>query len=155
MENIISVDLVVWLLVVTVILGGGMTVMARYYRRPLKDAPLFPAPVTDLSMPLSSAATTQFQEGCHLFAQGQYPRASEAFYRVLEQESACAEAFHNFGLAQANLGNDNDALRALLKASDYYDQQGTRAGLTQIKAQLEQLAERRKALSQMPQRRRG
>lgn len=136
-------ELVIWLSVVLAILGFGMGSMVRAYRRPLGNSALFPAPVTDLSTPLSAAARTQFEAGCTAFAQGHYPAAIDQFTAVMEAEPDCAEAFHNGGLAYANMGTDNLAVQALLKASDRYDHQGTKAGLDLVKQQLEQIAGRR------------
>jgi regulator of sirC expression with transglutaminase-like and TPR domain len=63
-------------------------------------------------------------------------------------EPRCAEAFQNCGLAYANLGTDDLAAKALVRASEAYDQQGTKEGLDMVKQQLEQLAARRRSLSQ-------
>lgn len=43
------------------------------------------------------------------------------------------------GLAYANIGDNNKAVRSLLKASDAYDKQDTKAGLDRIKQELETL----------------
>jgi hypothetical protein len=137
------VELAIWLSVVLGILGLGMRVMVWAYRRPLGNSPLFPAPVVQLSVPLGDAARAQFEAGCAAFAQGRYPAAVDQFAAVAAAEPTCAEAFHNGGLAYANLGTDGPAVQALLTASDLYDRQGTKTGLDLVKQQLEQLAGRR------------
>ncbi|NJL48187.1 MAG: hypothetical protein HC929_12765 [Leptolyngbyaceae cyanobacterium SM2_5_2] len=94
------------------------------------------------SVPVGERARTQLQAGCDAFRRGRFNRAVTEFMAVMTAEPACAEAFHNYGLACANLGNDGLAVQALVKASDLYDQQGTKAGLDQVKQDLEQLADR-------------
>ncbi|MGF1518655.1 MAG: hypothetical protein ACFCVB_12735 [Nodosilinea sp.] len=136
-------ELAIWLSVVLAILGFGMGVMVWAYRRPLGNSALFPAAVVDLSMPVSDEARAQFEAGCAAFAQGRYPAAIDQFTAVMTAEPSCAEAFHNGGLAYANMGTDGTAVQALLKASDLYDQQGTKPGLDLVKQQLEQIAGRR------------
>jgi tetratricopeptide (TPR) repeat protein len=137
------VELAIWLSVVLAILGFGMGVMVWAYRRPLGNSALFPAPVGALSTPLGDDARTQFEAGIVAFAQGRYPAAIDAFSAVMTAEPNCAEAFHNGGLAYANMGTDGLAVRALLKASELYDRQGTKPGLDLVKQQLEQIAGRR------------
>lgn len=136
-------ELAIWLAVVVAILGFGMGSMVWAYRRPLGNSALFPAPVTDLSVPIGDGARIQFEAGCADFAQGHYLDAIDEFGAVMAAEPGCAEAFHNGGLAYANMGTDGPAVQALLKASELYDQQGTKAGLNLVKQQLEQMAGRR------------
>lgn len=147
MAQYISFDGIVWLLLVTAILGGGMGTMAWYYRRPLRNQVLFPAPVDQTSTPLGAAARQQFEQGCHQFRLGRFPRALEHFLAAAEQEPACAEALHNCALAHANLGNDNYAIRGFLKAETLYDRQGSKDRIDTIKAELEQLRQRRIAMA--------
>jgi tetratricopeptide (TPR) repeat protein len=137
------VELAIWLSVVLAILGFGMGVMVWAYRRPLGNSAIFPAPVSNLSMPVGDAARAQFEAGCAAFAQGRYPAAIDQFTAVMTAAPSCAEAFHNGGLAYANMGTDGTAVQALLKACDLYDQQGTKPGLDLVKQQLEQIAGRR------------
>lgn len=137
----------VWLAVVLTILGGGMGTMVLAYRRPLQNLALFDAPVEPPSLPLGDVARGRFERGCGAYQQGKYAEAIDGFIAVLQAEPACAEAFHNCGLAYANLGSDDLAVRALLKAETCYDQQGTRPGIDLIKAQLKQIAARRQGLA--------
>ncbi|HSM82814.1 MAG TPA: hypothetical protein VLS96_14080 [Nodosilinea sp.] len=136
-------ELAIWLAVVLAILGFGMGVMVWAYRRPLGNSALFAAPVVELSTPLGDGVRQQFEAGCAAFALGRYPAAIDQFTAVMVAEPTCAEAFHNGGLAYANMGTDGLAVQALLKASDLYDQQSTKAGLDLVKQQLEQIAGRR------------
>lgn len=147
MAQYISLDGIVWLVLVIGILGGGMGTMAWYYRRPLRNSVLFPVPVDQLSVPLKSSARDQFDQGCAQFRLGRFPRALEHFLAAAEQEPNCAEALHNCALAHANLGNDNYALRGFLKAEALYDRQGSKDRIDAIKTELEQLKQRRLALA--------
>lgn len=147
MTQYVSFDGIVWLVLVAGILGGGMGTMAWYYRRPLRNAVLFPAPVDQLSSPISGAGRQQFDQGCEQFRLGRFPRALEHFIAAAEKDPTCAEALHNCALAHANLGNDNYALRGFLKAEALYDRQGSKDRIDAIKAELEQLKQRRVALA--------
>lgn len=141
-----STELITWLVVVLGILGLGMGSMWVAYRQPMGASVLFPAPVAELSMPMGDQTHTQFQQGVAAFERGRYAQAVDYFSQVASAEPTCAEALHNGGLAYANLGNDNLAVKALLQASDRYDQQGTKAGLDRVKQALEQLASRQKGM---------
>ncbi|MGF1567238.1 MAG: tetratricopeptide repeat protein [Nodosilinea sp.] len=139
-------ELVVWLAVVLIILGGGMGWMVWAYRRPAGHLVVFATPIGALSSPMADAARKRFEGGAEAFQGGRFAQAIDQFSQVIETEPGCAEAFHNCGLAYANLGNDGLAVRALVKASEYYDQQGTKAGVDLVKQHLEQLAEQRRRL---------
>jgi hypothetical protein len=141
-------DLITWFTVVMAVVGGSMGFMVWVYRRPLENRALFLEPVTTLSMPLSSTARQTFEAGCRAFQSGQFSSAIKTFMKVSKAEPTCGEAYQNYGLAQANLGIDDLAAKALVKASDIYAQQGNRVGLELVKQQLERLAERRQRLSQ-------
>jgi tetratricopeptide (TPR) repeat protein len=144
-------ELIAWLVVVSGILGVGMGSMVWAYRRPLGNRVLFPSPVPAPSMPVQDKARKQFEAGCEAFKRQRFVKAVEQFTQVMELEPNCAEAFHNCGLAYANLGTDGLAARALVKASEYYDRQGNKAGLDLVKQQLQQLAERPHQTGTTPQ----
>lgn len=145
-----TTQLIAWLVLVLGILGVGMGSMVWAYRRPLGNRVLFPQPISEPSMPMSEQARRQFDAGREAFARQRFVRAVERFTQVMEQEPNCAEAFHNCGLAYANLGTDGLAARALVKASECYDQQGTKAGLDLVKQHLQQLAERPEGVGTAP-----
>ncbi|WP_088430860.1 hypothetical protein [Halomicronema hongdechloris] len=142
MADIVSLEFWVWLVVIGGTLAVGMISMSRAYLRPPSKTLLFPRPQPQSSLPLSQAARLSFEQGCEAFKQQQFRRTIDRFAQVIAAEPNCAEAFHNRGLMQANLGNDNYAIADLLQASDLYDRQGTKAGLEQVKAQLQQMATR-------------
>lgn len=144
-------ELIAWLVVVLAILGGGMGSMVWAYRRPLGNRVLFPAPIAEPSVPVQEKARQKFDDGCKAFKRQRFVRAVERFTEVMELEPSCAEAFHNCGLAYANLGTDGLAARALVKASEYYDRQGNKTGLDRVKQQLQQVAQRSHQASSYPQ----
>lgn len=124
-----------------------MAAMLWAYRRPFKNAILFPAAIQTSSVPLTTNVEALFRKGCRRFAQGRFLPAIRCFTQVVEMGPKCTEAFHNLGLAYANLGNDDYAVQALLKANEFYDQQDSREGVVRILAEMEQLAGRRRDMS--------
>jgi hypothetical protein len=144
-------ELMAWMIVVSGILGLGMGSMVWAYRRPLGNRALFPTPIAEPSVPIADKARRKFDEGCEAFRRQRFVGAVERFTEVMELEPDCAEAFHNCGLAYANLGTDGLAARALVKASECYDRQGTKSGLDLVKQHLQQLAQRPQQTASSPQ----
>ncbi|MDJ0707574.1 MAG: hypothetical protein QNJ46_30225 [Leptolyngbyaceae cyanobacterium MO_188.B28] len=140
MADIISSNFWIWAIAVIAILGIGVGSIAITYFRPLGTAIVFAAPIPSSSISLSSTAAEQFQQGCEAFQAGQYRRAINAFSQVLETAPACAEALHNRGRGQANLGDNNLSVRDLLAAGERYDKQGSKAGVDQVKGDMERIA---------------
>ncbi|MBE9060727.1 tetratricopeptide repeat protein [cf. Phormidesmis sp. LEGE 11477] len=132
-------NLLVWIAVVLGIAGFAVFSMVSAYRRPIDQVPFPNSVVETSSIPLSTAAQTLYIAAVGTYRAGDYRGAIEQFTELLNQEPNCAEAFHNLGLAYANVGDNNKAVRSLLKAGDAYDQQGTKEGLEQIKQTLEKL----------------
>ncbi|MEL6603224.1 MAG: tetratricopeptide repeat protein [Cyanobacteria bacterium J06614_10] len=117
----------------------AIVTMVRAYRRPITEIPFPNSVIEATSLPLSDSARQQFVAAVGTFKAGDYRGALDRLAQVAESEPNCAEAFHNLGLAYANLGDNDKALRSLLKASAAYDQQGTKAGVERIKQDLERL----------------
>ncbi|MEL6263667.1 MAG: tetratricopeptide repeat protein [Cyanobacteria bacterium J06626_6] len=117
----------------------AVVTMVRAYRQPITEIPFPDAVIDDPSIPLSGPARELFVAAVGTFKAGDYRGTLDRFAQLLEKEPNCAEAFHNLGLAYANLGDNDKALRSLLKASAAYDQQGTKAGIERIKQDLERL----------------
>ena len=132
-------NLIVWAVVVLGIGGFAIGSMINAYLKPVPAIPFANELVESLSMPLSNAAQEKFVGAVGTYRAGDYRKAIEQFTQVIEEEKGCAEAWHNVGLAYANIGDNNKAVRSLLKASDAYDKQGTKAGLDRIKQNLETL----------------
>ena len=142
MADIISSNFLIWAIAVVAIMGIGVGSIAITYFRPLGASIVFTDPIPSPSISLSSDAAEQFQRGCQAFQSGQYRGAIAAFSQVLDTAPACAEAFHNRGRGQANLGDNNLSVRDLLAAGERYDQQGSKAGVDQVKGDMEQIAAR-------------
>lgn len=134
-------NFVIWAIVVFGIAGFAITSMLSAFRKPVDKIP-FPTAVIDRpSIVLSEAAMMGFVGAVGTYKATDYRGALEQFTKVVEQEPNCAEAWHNIGLAYANVGDNNKAVRSLLKASDAYDKQATKEGIERIKQDLETLKE--------------
>ena len=132
-------NFVVWAAVVLGIGGFAIASMINAFRKPVTQVPFPDTLLTESSIPLSAAAAEDFTAAVGTHKAGDYRRAIEQYAPVVKKEPNCAEAWHNIGLAYANVGDNNKALRSFLKASDAYDKQGTKAGIDRIKADLERL----------------
>ena len=136
-------DFLVWAGVVTLVLGGGMGAIAAAYFWPTGRSRVFET-ATAAVPALSSTWRDRFEQGCAAHAQGRYRRAIDCFTDVISAEPTCAEAYHNLGETFANLGDDQAALRYLVKAGALYDQQGDKAGVDALLADLNTLRQQRK-----------
>ncbi|MFK8183836.1 MAG: tetratricopeptide repeat protein [Phormidesmis sp.] len=129
----------VWAVVVLGIGGFAIASMISAFRKPVTQTPFPNTTVKAPSIPLTDSASSAFIAATATHNAGDYRKAIEQLTPVVEQEPNCAEAWHNIGLAYANVGDNNKAVRSLIKASDAYDKQGTKAGIDQIKTDLERL----------------
>ena len=132
-------NLLIWAAVILGIAGFAVGAMVNAYLKPIARAPFPDAAIDRPSIPLSEAALTTFVGAVGTYKAGDYRGAVEQFAQVAAQQPTCAEAWHNLGLAYANVGDNDKAVRSLLKASDAYDKQATKAGLDRIKQDLERL----------------
>ena len=119
--------------------GFAITSMVRAYQKPILDIPFPDAVIDEPSLPLSQLAQTSFISAVSTYKAGDYRGAIDHCKTTLKQEPNCAEAFHNMGLAYANIGDNDKALRSFLKAGDAYDKQETKAVIERIKQDLEPL----------------
>lgn len=127
----------VWAVVVLGIGGFAIASMVSAFRKPISQTPFPNNPIQEPSIPLTDSAASAFIAAAATHRAGDYRKAIEQLTPVVAQEPNCAEAWHNIGLAYANVGDNNKAVRSLLKASDAYDKQGTKAGIDRIKRDLE------------------
>ena len=132
-------NLIVWAAVVFGIGGFAIVSMVNAYVKPISTVPFKDDVIDESSIPLSNAGREAFVGAVGTYRAGDYRGAIEQFTKVIEEEKNCAEAWHNVGLAYANVGDNNKAVRSLLKASDAYDKQETKAGLDRVKQNLETL----------------
>lgn len=133
--------------IVVAVLGIGLGTMTWAYfgkgsisvlfKEPILSSPEFPA--TDAG----SKASVYFQEGIEAYQSGNYRKAKDKFSSALQLVSTWAEAYHNRGLACANLRSDDDAVANLISASEFYQQQGNRFAIDIIKQNLVALKQRK------------
>ncbi|MEO1622614.1 MAG: tetratricopeptide repeat protein [Cyanobacteria bacterium J06632_3] len=119
--------------------GFAIGSMIKAYKQPITEIPFPDAVIDQSSLPLDTATHQSFVGAVGTYKAGDYRGAIDQFSDVLKQEPNCAEAFHNLGLAYANIGDNDKALRSFLKASDAYDKQNTKEGIDRIKQDLELL----------------
>jgi tetratricopeptide (TPR) repeat protein len=136
-----------WFLFIAGVIGIGLGVMVRAYIGSGSISILFPDPV--LAPPAVLAADTeaaaQFQQGVAAFQAGKYRKAVNRFSQAIQRVSTFAEAYHNRGLAFANLRQDDDAARNLVKAGEGYLEQGNQDAFATVKQNLEALKARKQA----------
>ncbi len=142
-------DFLTWLLLIGTVALFGIGIMIYAYQGQGSLSVLFEEL---LSLPDSlpdsergTEAAVQFQEGYNAYKGGQYRQAVEYFTQAIDQESNFAQAYHNRGLAYANLRQDDDSVISLLVASELYNQQNNREGLLLVKQHLTAIKERKLA----------
>lgn len=119
---------------------AGMAVMVWAYAGSGSRAVLFMAPI-----PAQESVGEAFDDGCQAFTAGEYAQAIAAFERDLRSHPDHAEAYHNRGLAFANLRQDDKAVENLLKASQCYADADRPEALEQLRSQLQALKARKLA----------
>ena len=134
-------NFLIWASVVLGIAGFAMGSMINAFRQPIKQAPFPDAVIDQPSIPLAQASLSTFCGAVGTYKAGDYRGAIEQFTQVIEETPYCAEAWHNVGLAYANVGDNNKAVRSLLKAGDAYDKQATKSGIDRLKQDLKALKE--------------
>lgn len=140
-------DFLTWLILIgtVALIGGGSMVYA--YQGKGSISVLFDQPLSlPASLPDSQSGTEasiQFQEGYNAYKQGQYRQAIDCFTQAIHQESSLAQAYHNRGLAYANLRQDDDSVVNLLSASEFYSQQDNKEALLLLKQHLEAIKARK------------
>ena len=122
---------------------AGMGVMVWAYAGSGSRAVLFVTPV-----PAQESLGEAFNAGCQAFSEGEYAQAIAAFERELRSHPDHAEAYHNRGLAFANLRQDDKAVENLLKASQCYAEVDRPEALEQLRSQLQALKARKLAQTQ-------
>ena len=132
-------NFLIWATVVFGIAGFAIGSMISAFRQPIKQAPFADTVIDQPSIPLTQSSLATFCAAVGTYKAGDYRKAIEQFTQVIDANPSCAEAWHNVGLAYANVGDNNKAVRSLLKAGDAYDQQDTKTGIDQIKQELKTL----------------
>jgi Flp pilus assembly protein TadD len=88
-------------------------------------------------------ASVDFQQGIDAYNAGKYRQAIERFNQAIQEVSSFPEAYHNRGLAFANLRSDDEAVVNLITASELYHAQDQGEAITIIKQNLEALKKRK------------
>ena len=135
-----------WFVVIVAIVGFGLGSMFWAYVGPGSKAILFDTPVEIPSSlpPANEQLANSFKEGYDAFQARKYSQAVDKFSQAIQIAPTFAQAYHNRGLAQANLRQDNKAVADLLRGADLYAQQGNQEGINALKHNLEALKARAK-----------
>lgn len=131
-----------WAGAIALIAGFAVIVMRWAYIGSGSVAVTFTQPVPWKGR-ADGAVSLAFQEGYEAFQQGKFRRSLDCFGTTLKSSDAFAEAHHNRGLLFANLRQDNDAVRSLVRAGELYLEQGDPGGYALVKQHLEQLKQAR------------
>jgi tetratricopeptide (TPR) repeat protein len=139
MPNLETGNLLTWVGAIALIGGFALVVMRWAYIGSGSRTLLFAAPL-ELPPELVTAdglGFLPFAQGCAAFRQGELPQAIAHFSAALQAVPDWAIAHHNLGRAQANLKQDNAAVRRLVRAGELYLEAGDVSGYAQVKADLE------------------
>ncbi len=139
-------DFVIWFLAIALVLAGALGVMLWAYKGQGSRSILFTETV---ALPDDNAhripkAIAAFNQGCTLFNQSDYRGAIDRFAAALALAPNWPEAYHNWGLALANLLDDNEAVPRLVKAGELYLNQGDLQGSALLRRHLSAMVERQK-----------
>ncbi len=144
-----TTDFLAWLILIGTVAVIGIGTMTYAYQGQGSISVLFDQPLPlPASLPDSDSGTeasAQFQEGYNAYKAGQYRKAIDYFTQAIAQESSLAQAYHNRGLAYANLRQDDDSVVNLLSASELYSQQDNKEALLLLKEHLQALKARKLA----------
>ncbi|CBN56173.1 MULTISPECIES: tetratricopeptide repeat protein [Kamptonema] len=142
-----QINLITLCIVIAAVLGIGLGAMTWAYLGKGSISVLFQEPISSLpQLPATDAgskAGVYFQQGIDAYKLGNYRQAAEQFNQAIELVSTLAEAYHNRGLAFANLRSDDDAVTNLLKASELYQEQNQGEAIAIIKQNFEALKKRK------------
>ena len=134
-----TLNFIIWAAVVIGATSFAVGSMVSAYRKPIEQVPFPDAIIDQPSVAVSTEALNTFVGAVGTYKASDYRGAVDQFTEVLSKGPNCAEAFHDLGLAYANIGDNDKALRSLLKAGDAYDKQGTKEGIEQFKRDLKTL----------------
>ena len=142
-----AVNFIALCVAIVVVLGIGVGVMTWAYVGKGSISLLFQEPISSLpeltATEAGNKAAVYFQQGIESYKSANYRQAVEQFNQAIQLVSSLAEAYHNRGLAFANLRSDGDAVADLLKASELYQEQGKGEGIAIIKQNLKALKQRK------------
>lgn len=138
-----------WSIVIAAIAAFGLGSMIWAYVGPGSRAIIFENPIsTPPSLPPSDEAAKLadfFRQGHDAYQAGKHRQAIDKFSQAIQLAPTFAQAYHNRGLAWANLRQDDNAVANLVRAGEIYAQQGNEEGITIVKENLLALKARKQA----------
>ena len=129
-----------WFVCIGLIASIGIGTMIYAYRGQGTISVLFIQPI---SISSEAGAAINFKQGCEAFQAGNYQQAINKFTEVIQNNSNIAQAYHNRGLAFANLRQDDESVANLLQAAELYLQEGNQKAIAIVKKNLELLKARK------------
>ncbi|NES75636.1 MULTISPECIES: hypothetical protein [unclassified Okeania] len=141
-----TTNFLTWLLFFGLISSIGIGAMIYAYHGKGSISVLFTEFIS-ASSSIPSEAEVNFQQGCEAFQKGNYQQAINKFAEVLKNNSTIAEAYHNRGLAFANLRQDDESVENFLQAGELYIEQKNQDAMVILKKNLELLKARKEASS--------
>ncbi|WP_426561435.1 tetratricopeptide repeat protein [Dapis sp. BLCC M172] len=133
-----------WLIFFGLITSIGIGAMIYAYRGQGSISVLFTEPISKSEL-IPPEAAVNFQQGCEAFQLGNYQQAINNFTEAIQNNSNIAEAYHNRGLAFANLRQDDESVANLLQAGQLYLQEGNQEAIAIVKKNLESLKARKES----------
>lgn len=133
------------LIAITLVASVGIGSMVWAYVGAGSRAVLFNEPISKLVVDEKNESIQPFQQGVTAFKAGRYPDAIEHFNQAIQLTPNFAEAYHDRGLAFANLRRDDDATFNLVKAGELYLESDDRARVSIVKQNLEALKARKQS----------
>ena len=140
-----------WFTIIAAIAGFGVGNMIWAYKGSGSTAVLFPKAIAAPSFSSDAASEADlFKQGYDAYTYGKYRQAIEKLNQAIQLAPSLAQAYHNRGLAFANLRQDDDAAINLMRASEIYAQQEDEAGIATVKQNLLALKARKQAREAKP-----
>ncbi len=133
------------LIAITLVASVGIGSMVWAYVGAGSRAVLFKEPISKSVADEKNESIQPFQQGVTAFKAGRYPDAIEHFNQAIQLTPNFAEAYHDRGLAFANLRRDDDATFNLVKAGELYLESDDRARVSIVKQNLEALKARKQS----------
>ncbi|MEB3340512.1 MAG: hypothetical protein VKJ25_07020 [Okeania sp.] len=135
-----------WLIFFGLISSFGISAMIYAYRGQGSISILFTEPISKSSL-IPPEITVNFEQGCEAFRVKNYQQAINKFTEIIQNNSNIPEAYHNRGLAFANLRQDDESVANLLQAGELYLQAENQQAIALIKKNLELLKARKESIS--------
>jgi tetratricopeptide (TPR) repeat protein len=134
-----TINFLTWFMAIALVATIGLGAMIWAYKGAGSVAVLFKEPLNPSPIPTDAGngVAELFQQGIEAYQSGVYRRAVDHFSVVIQKDDTFAEAYHNRGLALANLRQDAEAVRNLMKAGDLYLEQGNQDAIVLLKQHLE------------------